>query len=214
MNDLKRNVAILISTIPEALPIGILFIALILMDSAFAMFGTGLALVHAIGAGLRYFSVPPDGYSYQQCSPWSSQATMRAVVANLAQLQDGGAWSKIWISAPLSIIAFVCVYIITSVRLLKNTFDTHIATYADATIPATTIACMATLLGFIVFRFITGCESSATMIISILLGAGIAVAWAFIGYIIEPELLNIVHIPRSTTDKFDRSVTLCATPVN
>lgn len=212
--EFKRNVAILISTLPEALPIGILFIALILMDSAFATFGIGLGITHAIGAAIRYMGTPPAGYSIQQCSPWSTQATMRAVTANLAQLQNGGTGSKMWISASLTIVAFVCVYIMTSVQLLNKTFDKHIATYADATIPAATIASGTTLLGYMCFRYVTGCESIGTLFGSVVFGAGMALAWAFMAYVTNPELLNIVHIPRSLTDKFDRAIVLCATPTD
>lgn len=214
VGDLKRDVAILISTLPEALPIGVLFLAMILMDGAFAMFGIGLGLVHAIGAIIRFMGTPPTGYSLQQCSPWSTQATMRAVVASLADLQAGGSGSAIWISAPLSIVAFVCVYIMTAVQLLKKSFDTRVASYADATIPAATIACGATLLAYICFRYITHCDSGGTMLASVALGAGIAIAWAFISYLVNPDLLNIVHIPRSGGGTFDRNVVLCATATN
>lgn len=214
MGEFGRNVAILISTLPEALPIGVLFLATILMDGAFAMFGAGLGFVHVIGAIMRQMGTPPAGYSLQQCSPWSTQATMRAVVASLADLQAGGSGSAMWISAPLSIMAFVCVYIMTAVQLLKKSFDTRVASYADATIPAATVACGTTLLAYICFRYVTHCDSGGSMLASIALGAGIAIAWAFIAYIVNPDLLNIVHIPRSPDGSFDRNVVLCATPTN
>jgi hypothetical protein len=208
-NDMKRNIAIMISTIPEALPVGVLFLSLILMDKAFAMFGTGLVLTSILGGILRSRGTPPTGYSASQCSPWNAQATLRAVAQSVAELQSGGTKSSMWVSASLLIITFACAYIITSVKLLQSSFDTRIATYAEATVPAASIACGATLAGFLCFRFFTGCENMKSIAMSLAIGCGLGVGWAFAAYAIEPELVNIVHIPRST-GVGDTTLTLCS----
>jgi len=74
--EAKRTFAILFTTIPESLPVGVIFIALILMDMAFAFFDGGLLITHFIGEAIRYYGMPPPGYSIEQCSPWSTQSTL------------------------------------------------------------------------------------------------------------------------------------------
>ncbi len=214
--NLLLSTGILLSTLPEALPVGTLVLALLFMDRAFAVFGAGMLIACGIGWIVGHSAAPPDTYSLQQCAPWKSQATMRALAESMQQMRAAvgsttSSNSGVWVSASLTIIAYACVYAMTSMRLLNSTFDSKIATYANATIPAATIACIATLLGFVCFRYFAQCENFTSIAVSLLIGGGVGGLWAWGMWAADPELANLVHIPRvPAPGNVNASLFLCA----
>lgn len=209
--EIQRNLAIFFSTIPEALPAGILFLGIFMADYAFLVFGIGLILTYVIGGILRNFSSQPDTYTLQ-CSPWKLNATLNTLVSDFEKLTTVSKIPSIpfWISPHLSIIAFATLYIITSVFLLRGSFDGRVASYADTTTGFSVAACLAVLIGYTILRFATGCENVKSLIISLLFGSAFGAGWAVAMGIWSLDLVNIVHIPRIATNQPDAKVILCS----